>query len=135
MSREILPLLNQKLRYHFVVAKGIAIFDLQIKVTELQRGRAKLADEIREKVAIALVKFDEGRTDFQTVQIFSMRAVDQFKVFDLRYTRGNSDTESYLSRLNSLDNQKAQTYQAWAKMRRSLFELKLLVLSVKDGSI
>ncbi|BAZ36627.1 hypothetical protein NIES4101_25460 (plasmid) [Calothrix sp. NIES-4101] len=114
---------------------AIAISDLQIKVAELQRGRAKLADEIREKVAISLVKFDEGRTDFQTAQIVSMRAVDQFKVFELRYTRGNSDTETYLSRQNQLDNQKAQTYQAWAKMRRSLFELKLLVLSVKEAEI
>lgn len=114
---------------------AIAISDLQIKVAELQRGRAKLADEIREKVAIALVKFDEGRTDFQTAQIVSMRAVDQFKVFELRYTRGNSDTETYLARQNQLDNQKAQTYQAWAKMRRNLFELKLLVLSVKEAEI
>ena len=43
--------------------------------------------------------------------------------------------ESYLTRQNSLDNTKAQTYRAWAKMRRSLFELKLLVLSVKDAEI
>jgi hypothetical protein len=114
---------------------AIAISDLQIKVAELQRGRAKLADEIREKVAAALVRFDEAKTSFQTSQVVASRATDQFKVFELRYTRGNSDTESYLSRLNSLDNQKAQTYQAWAKMRRSLFELKLLVLSVKDAEI
>ncbi|BAZ36621.1 hypothetical protein NIES4101_25400 (plasmid) [Calothrix sp. NIES-4101] len=114
---------------------AIAISDLQIKVAELQRGRAKLADEIREKVAAALIRFDEARTSFQTSQVVASRATDQFKVFELRYTRGNSDTETYLSRLNSLDNQKAQTYQAWAKMRRSLFELKLLVLSVKDAEI
>ncbi|NJL64802.1 MAG: TolC family protein [Methylacidiphilales bacterium] len=114
---------------------AIAISDLQIKVAELQRGRAKLADEIREKVAAALIRFDEAKTSFQTSQVVASRAIDQFKVFELRYTRGNSDTESYLSRLNSLDNQKAQTYQDWAKMRRSLFELKLLVLSVKDAEI
>jgi len=63
---------------------AIAISDLQIKVAELQRARAQLADTIREKVAIALVKFDEGRTDFQIAQVVGARAIDQFKVFELR---------------------------------------------------
>ncbi|OCQ92272.1 hypothetical protein BCD64_00210 [Nostoc sp. MBR 210] len=116
-------------------SRAIAISDLQIKVAELQRNRAELADTIREKVAEALIRFDEARVEYQTAQVVVSRAVDQFKVFELRYTRGNSDTENYLSRLNQLDNQKAQTYRAWAKMRRSLFELKLLVLSVKDAEI
>ncbi|WP_245895020.1 TolC family protein, partial [Nostoc cycadae] len=114
---------------------AIAIGDIQVKVAELQRSRAQLADQIRGKVAESLVKFDEARVDYQTAQIVATRATDQFKVFEARYTRGNSDTETYLSRLNQLDNQKAQTYRAWAKMRRSLFELKLLVLSVKDAEI
>ena len=57
---------------------AIAISDLQIKVAELQRARAQLADTIREKVAIALVKFDEGRTDFQIAQVVGARAIDQF---------------------------------------------------------
>ncbi|MGF1676575.1 MAG: hypothetical protein ACFCUV_23285 [Rivularia sp. (in: cyanobacteria)] len=65
----------------------------------------------------------------------SRRESDRFKVFEIRYTRGNSDTETYLQRQNQLDNQKAQTYRAWAKMRRSLFEIKLLVLSIKDAEI
>lgn len=114
---------------------AIAISDIQVKIAELQRSRAQLADTIREKVAESLVKFDEARVEYQTAQIVASRAIDQFQVFELRYTRGNSDTETYLSRQNSLDNQKAQTYRAWAKMRRSLFELKLLVLSVKDAEI
>ncbi|YAF99284.1 MAG: hypothetical protein AB3A66_27980 (plasmid) [Nodularia sp. CChRGM 3473] len=114
---------------------AIAISDIQVKVAELQRGRAKLADEIREKVTLSLVKFDEARTDFQTAQVVASRAIDQFKVFEIRYIRGNSDTETYLLRQNSLDNTKAQTYRAWAKMRRSLFEIKLLVLSIKDAEI
>ncbi|MDD1417495.1 hypothetical protein MEN41_23805, partial [Dolichospermum sp. ST_con] len=63
---------------------AIAISDLQIKVAELQRARAQLADMTREKVAIALVKFDEGKTDFQIAQVVGARAIDQFKVFELR---------------------------------------------------
>lgn len=116
-------------------ARAIAISDIQVKIAELQRGRAQLADTIREKVAVSLVKFDEARTDFQTSQVLSTRAVQQFQVFELRYVRGNNDTESYLLQQNRLDSVKAQTYSSWAKMRRSLFELKLLVLSVKDAEI
>ncbi|WP_292829736.1 hypothetical protein [Nostoc sp. JL33] len=114
---------------------AIAISDIQVKVAELQRSRAQLADTIRDKTAESLISFDEARTDFQTSQVVGSRAIDQFKVFELRYVRGNSDTETYLTRQNTLDNQKAQTYRAWAKMRRSLFTIKLLVLSVKDAEI
>lgn len=114
---------------------AIAISDIQVKVAELQRGRAQLADQIRGKVVESLVKFDEAKTEYQVAQIVALRAVEQFKVFEIRYVRGNSDTESYLARQNNLDNTKAQTYRAWAKMRRSLFEIKLLVLSVKDAEI
>jgi hypothetical protein len=114
---------------------AIAISDLQIKVAELQRARAQLADTIREKVAIALVKFDEGRTDFQIAQVLGSRAIDQFKVFELRYIRGNNDTEGYLAKQSELDKVKANTYGSWGKMRRSLFEIKLLVLGVKDAEI
>jgi hypothetical protein len=114
---------------------AIAISDLQIKVAELQRARAQLADTIREKVAIALVKFDEGRTDFQIAQVVGARAINQFKVFELRYIRGNNDTEGYLAKQSELDKVKANTYGSWGKMRRSLFEIKLLVLGVKNAEI
>jgi hypothetical protein len=115
--------------------RAIAISDISVKIAELQRGRAQLADTIREKVATSLVKFDESRTDYQTSVIVASRSVQQFQVFEIRYIRGNNDTESYLAQQNRLDNVKAQTYSSWAKMRRSLFELKLLVLSVKDAEI
>jgi hypothetical protein len=115
--------------------RSIQISDLAIKVAELQRGRAQLADTIKEKVAVALVRFDEARTDFQTAQVVSTRAVLQFRVSEMVYTRGDDGTESYLAQQNRLDNIKAQTYSSWAKMRRALFELKLLVLSVKDAEI
>lgn len=115
--------------------RAIAISDIQVKIAELQRNRAQLADTIREKVASSLVKFDEARTDFQTAQVVSARAVQQFQIYEIRYVRGNNDTESYLAQQSRLDNVKAQTYSSWAKMRRALFELKLLVLSVKDAEI
>ncbi|WP_313934706.1 MULTISPECIES: TolC family protein [Nostocaceae] len=116
-------------------SRAIAISDIQVKIAELQRGRAQLAQETREKVAESLIAFDEARTEYQVAQIVASRAGDQFKVFEIRYRRGNSDTDTYLLRQNALDNTKAQTYKAWAKMRRNLFQLKLLVLSVKDAEI
>jgi hypothetical protein len=114
---------------------AIAVSDISVKIAELQRSRAQLADTIRDKVAISLVKFDEARTQYQTSQIVGMRSTEQFKIYELRYVRGNSDTEAYLARQNQLDNQKAAVYESWAKMRRSLFEIKLLVLSVKEAEI
>lgn len=114
---------------------AIAVSDIQVKIAELQRSRAQLADTIRDKVAVSLVKFDEARTQYQTSQIVGMRSTEQFKIYELRYVRGNSDTEAYLARQNQLDNQKAAVYESWAKMRRSLFEIKLLVLSVKEAEI
>jgi hypothetical protein len=114
---------------------AIAVGDLQIKVAELQRNRAQLADQTRDKVAIALIKFDEARSDFQTAQIIGVRSIEQFKVFDLNYVRGASNTETFLAQLNKLDNEKAQVYRSWAKMRRALFEIKLIVLSVKEAEI
>ncbi|MDF5719639.1 MAG: TolC family protein [Rhizonema sp. PD37] len=113
-------------------SRAVQIGDLQIKVAELQRERAKLADTIREKVAVALSKCDEARTEFQTSQILAIRSVQQFQIYQIGYVNGDSDTESYLAKLNSLDRTKAQTYTSWAKMRRSLFEIKLLVLNVKE---
>ncbi len=113
--------------------RAVQISDIQIRIAELQRERAKLADEVRDKVAKALVDFDEARTEFQTVQVVSQRSIEQFQVYEIRYVRGNSDTESYLAHQNSLDHTKAQTYAAWAKMRRSLFQVKLLVLNVQEA--
>ncbi len=61
----------------------IAIGDLQVKVAELQRSRAELADKVREKVADALTNFDDARTQFQTTQIVANRIIEQFKIYEL----------------------------------------------------
>jgi hypothetical protein len=113
--------------------RAIQISDIQIRIAELQRERAKLADEVRDKVAKALIDFDEARVSFQTAQVLATRSMQQFQIYEVRYVRGDNDTESYLARLNSLDHTKAQTYETWAKMRRSLFQIKLLVLNVQEA--
>ncbi|MBO3462189.1 MAG: hypothetical protein KME33_25715 [Aetokthonos hydrillicola CCALA 1050] len=114
-------------------SQAIQISDIQIRIAELQRQRAQQADTIREKVAVALSNFDEARVEFQMSQIVTNRTIEQFQVYEIGYLRGNSDTETYLSKQNSLDRAKVQVYTSWAKMRRTLFQLKLLVLNVKEA--
>jgi hypothetical protein len=113
--------------------RAIQISDIQVKVAELQRSRAQLADTIREKTIQALINFDEARTNYQTSQIIVSRSVQRFRVYELRYIWGHASTEDYLSHQNQLDSEKAQVYSNWAKMRRQLFQIKLIVLSVKDA--
>lgn len=81
--------------------RAIQIPDIQVKIAELQRQRAQLADTIREKVAPPLVQFDEARVSFQTAQVLATRSLQQFQIYEIGYVRGNSDTESYLAHLNS----------------------------------
>ncbi|RCJ42456.1 hypothetical protein A6770_34690 [Nostoc minutum NIES-26] len=50
--------------------------------------------EVQDQLGQSLIQFDEARTEFQTSQVVANRAIDQFKVFELRYVRGNSDTSS-----------------------------------------
>ena len=114
-------------------SQAIQISDLQVRIAELQRQRAQEADNVRSKVVVALSNFDEARVEFQMSQVVTSRSIQQFQVYEMGYLRGNSDTETYLSKQNSLDHAKAQVYTSWAKMRRTLFQLKLLVLNVQDA--
>jgi len=50
----------------------------------------------------------------------------------MRYLRGANTTEEFFQQQNQLDREKTQVYGAWAKLRRSLFELKLLALAQKS---
>jgi hypothetical protein len=118
-----------------VQRQTLPITDIQVKVDELHRGRAKLVDEIRENVALSLSNFAQAKTDFQTAQSSANRAIDEFKDIEIRFVQGNYDPENYLLRQNQLENTKAQTYRSWMNMRRALFDLKLLVLNIKDVEI
>lgn len=114
-------------------SRAIQISDIQVKIAELQRQRAELADKIREKVATSLSNFDQARTEFQETQIMAARTIEQFQIYEIAYRQGDSDTQAYLARLNSLDHTKAQTFSSWAKMKRILFEIKMLVLNTQEA--
>ena len=111
---------------------AIAISDLQVKVAELQRGRAELAQKIREQVYLAAFEFDEAAREFQISQEIAKRDAARVQLLTIDYRFGGGDSSSYLNALNSSDKQKAQTYRAWAAMRSRIEKIKLLVLGVEE---
>ncbi len=111
---------------------AIAISDLQIKVAELQRGRAELAQKIREQVYLAAFDYDEAAREFQISQEVAKRDASRIQLLQVEYRFGDGDTNNYLNSLNSLDSRKAQTYRSWAAMRSRIEKIKLLVLGVEE---
>jgi len=111
---------------------AIAISDLQVKSAELQRGRAELAQKIREQVYLAAFEYDEAAREFQISQEVAKRDAARIRLLEVEYRFGEGDSNSYLSSLNGLDARKAQTYRAWASMRSRIEKIKLLVLGVNE---
>jgi len=115
-----------------VKSQAIQVSDLQVRIAELQRARAELADKVKDKVASSLTDFDNARVEYQMSQVIVQRHGSQFKIYQMRYVRGASTTEEFLQQQNQFDRDKTQVYGAWAKLRRNLFELKLLALAQKS---
>jgi len=108
--------------------RAIAISDLQVKLAEIQRSRAELANQVQEKVALAVFDFDTSRREFQISQEVAKRESARMQLSEVEYRLGNGDSNSYLGQLTSLDGKKAQTLRAWASMRSQLERIKLIVL-------
>jgi hypothetical protein len=106
----------------------IAISELELQLAQIQRGRAELADEVKDKVAIAVFDFDTSRREFQISSEISKREAARIQLTEADYRLGGGNTESYLSQLSSLDRQKGQSFRAWASLRSQLEKIKLLVL-------
>lgn len=115
-----------------VKSQAIQISDLQVRIADLQRARAELADKVKEKVTSSLTDFDNARVEYQMSQVMIRHHTSQFQIYQMRYLRGANTTEEFLQQQNQLDKDKTQVYGAWAKLRRSLFELKLLALAQKS---
>lgn len=115
-------------------AREIGIADLQVKVAQVEKERAELADKIKETVMMQVLDFDVIRKDFQVSQEVARREVIRGKLrqIDYRYSTKVS-TDSYLSSLSSLDNVKANSYRQWARLRSQLAKIKILVLGDGDG--
>lgn len=112
--------------------RSIAIADLQIKVTEVERGRAEMARELREKVMLETLAFDETRRQFQISQEIAQREYTRLQLLRIDYQFGDGSTQSYLRDLSGVDQQRAATYTQWARLVTQLTKIKLLVIG--DGS-
>lgn len=111
---------------------AIAISDLQVKVAELQRGRAELANKIREEVYLAVFDYDDAAREFQISQEIAKRDAARVELLAVEYRLGEGDSNTYLNTLNSLDGKKAQTYRSWSAMRSRIEKIKLLVLGLEE---
>lgn len=112
--------------------RAIAISDLAVQLAQIQRSRAELAEQIKEKVALAVFDFDTSRREFQISSEVSKREAARIQLVEVEYRIGVGGSDSYLGQLNSLDRQKAQSFKAWASLRSQLEKIKLLVLGT-DG--
>lgn len=110
--------------------REIGIADLQIKITEIENKRGDLAAKLREQVILQVLDFDQYRREFQVSQEVARRQALRLKVVELDYrlASGTVTTPGYLAELSALDQQKAQTFRAWAKLRVQLVRVKLVVL-------
>jgi hypothetical protein len=114
--------------------RSIAIADLQVKMAEIENRCGDLANEIREKVNLEILDFDQDRREFQIAQEVARREMLRMKVreIDYRFAASNTDTSAYLSELSALDGKKADVFRHWARLRSRLVRVKLLVLGVEE---
>jgi hypothetical protein len=111
---------------------AIAISDLQVKNAELMRGRADLAEKIRESVALQVLDFDTAAREFQISQVIAQREAVRMQLIEVGYRFGEGNTEGYLGQLSAMDGKKAATLRSWTQMRSRLERIKLLVLGERD---
>jgi hypothetical protein len=69
-------------------SRQIAIADLQVKVAEVEKQRADLADKIREQVMLQVLDFDVLRRDFQVAQEISKREALRHRLIEVDYRFG-----------------------------------------------
>lgn len=105
-------------------ARAIAISDLQVKVAQIEQERAKIADALREQVVLQVIDFDTIRREFQVSQELVKRERLRTRLVEVEYRFDGSDTVAFLGNLSSLDQQKAETFKAWAKVRSQLARIK-----------
>lgn len=112
--------------------RAIAIGDLQVKVAELQRNKAEIADKLRERVLLEALKMEELARSFQIEQAIAKRDKQRLEIYRVSYKFGEGDSKQYLTELSSYDRQKAATFREWSKLRNQVTLVKLLVLGNKE---
>lgn len=113
--------------------RAIAIGDLQIQVAQIEQESRKAAEALREQVLLAMLDFDLERREFQIAQEIARRGTTRHRLLEIEYRFSDQiGTTAYLNSLSQLDQQKAQTYRAWAGLRSQLEKIKILVLGTEN---
>jgi hypothetical protein len=112
--------------------RAIAISDLQVKVAELQRNKAEIADKLRERVVMESLKLEEAARDFQIEKEIAKRDRQRLEISKVSYKFGEGDSKQYLAELSAYDRQKAATWKTWSRLRSQLTIVKLLVLGNRE---
>jgi hypothetical protein len=113
-------------------SRSIQIGDLQIKIVELQRNRAEIADKLREKVVKEALKLEGYARNFQIDKEIAKREKQRLEISKISYKFGEGDSEKYLAKLSAYDKQKATTWRSWSRLRSQLTIVKILVLGNQD---
>lgn len=113
-------------------SRAIQIGDLQIKIVELQRNRAEIADKLREKVVKEALKLEGYARNFQINKEIAKRERQRLEISKISYKFGEGDSEKYLAKLSAYDKQKATTWRSWSRLRSQLTIVKILVLGNQD---
>ena len=80
-------------------------------------------------MALELLEFDATHCEFQISQEIARRATVQHRLLEIDYRFSDHiDSVTYLVRLSQLDQTKASTYRAWARLRTRLSRIQMMVL-------
>jgi hypothetical protein len=113
--------------------RQIAIADLQVKVAEVERHRAEMANELREEVLLQVLEFETFRREFQGLQEMGRRSTLRLEVLttNYRFVAGSMTTPQYLAEMNAVDQQRLQVFRSWAQLRTQLTRVRILVIGVE----
>ncbi len=73
-------------------SRSIKIGDLQIKIVELQRNRAEIADKLREKVVKEALKLEGYARNFQIDKEIAKREKQRLEISKISYKFGECDS-------------------------------------------
>lgn len=115
-------------------SRAIAIGDLQIRLAQMQRDRATVADEIRNKVIDLVLDVDTEAREFQITREIAKRDLQRLHIIRInyQYSPQSISTESYLGQLGAYDRQEGQVLRHWTQLRIKMQKLRVLVTGNLD---
>lgn len=114
--------------------REIGIADLQVKVAEVERSRAEMANDLREEVMLQVLTFETLKREFQGEQEIGRRSTLRTEILSLnyRFVADSMNTAQYLTELNNLDQRRLNVFRQWAQMRTQLTRIKILVIGPEN---